>query len=135
MQQKSLQDSIAEFLSGSPHAVVGASRDRSKWGNSVLRAFLKQGRKVYAINPTATEIEGVPCFASLADLPEPVHGISVVTPPEISTEIVKSALAAGIRHIWLQPGADSYEAKQAARAAGVDVIAGGACILVEFAAL
>ena len=134
MQQKSLQDSIDAFLAASPHAVVGASKDRSKWGNSVLRAFVRQGRAVYAVNPNRTEIEGVPCFASLADLPESPHGISVVTPPDVTTEVVKSALAQGVRHIWLQPGAESPEAVTAAREAGVDVIAGGACILVEFAA-
>ncbi len=135
MPQKTLQESIDEFLAGSPHAVVGASADRSKWGNSVLRAFVKQERKVYAVNPNQTEIEGVPCFASISELPELPHGISVVTPPDVTTEVVKSALAAGVRHIWLQPGAESYEAVTAARGAGVDVIAGGACILVEFASL
>src|SRR5690606_18860960 len=32
-----LQQQIADFLAGSPHGVVGASRDRAKFGNKVLR--------------------------------------------------------------------------------------------------
>ena len=45
------QDKIARFLAGAPHAVVGASRDRSKYGNRVLRVYLQNGRPVYPVNP------------------------------------------------------------------------------------
>lgn len=120
------------FLDGQPHAVVGASRDRAKYGNKVLRAYQKHGMSVYAVNPNVHgEIEGVSAFASVADLPELVHGISVITPPDVTEHIVEQAIAAGIGHIWMQPGAESTRAIERAEAAGIDVIAGGPCILVE----
>ncbi len=120
------------FLKGRPHAVVGASRDRSKFGNKVLRTYVRNQMPVYAVNPNVEgEIEGVRVFASLADLPEAVHGISVITPPEVTEQVVDQAIAAGIRHIWMQPGAESQAAVARAREAGIDVIAGGPCILVE----
>ena len=72
---------IEQFLNGSPHAVVGASRDRSKYGNKVLRAYLQSDRTVYPVNPTAVEVEGLTAYPDLAALPEAVHGVSVITPP------------------------------------------------------
>ena len=51
------QDKIAQFLAGAPHAIVGASRDRSKIGNRVLQAYLQNQRPVYPVNPVAQEIE------------------------------------------------------------------------------
>ena len=43
---------------------------------------------------------------------------------------MREAVALGIRHLWMQPGAESDAAVEAAREAGVNVIAGGPCILV-----
>ena len=125
-----MQESINTFLAGSPFAVVGASRDRSKYGNKALRAYLQSGREVYPIHPTGGEIEGLAAYASLRDLPVVPHGISIVTPPQVTEAVVRDALALGIRHIWMQPGAESAQAVAEAEAAGAEVIHDGPCILV-----
>lgn len=128
-----VDDAIAVFLDGHPHAVVGASRSRAKYGNKSLRAYLQRGMPVYAVNPNCEpgeSIEGAPVFGSLADLPERVHGISIITPPAVTNRIVEDAITAGIEHLWMQPGAESPAALARARAAGIQVIAGGPCILV-----
>lgn len=44
-------------------AVVGASAAREKFGNIVLRCYQAQGLSVIPVNPTALEIEGLPCVA------------------------------------------------------------------------
>jgi uncharacterized protein len=123
-------DQIKQFLAGSPHAVVGASRDRSKFGNKVLRTYLQNNRPVYAVNPNEQTIEGVKAYPTLKDLPEPVHGISIITPPPVTERIIDQAIALGIRNLWLQPGAESTAAIDRARAADANIIAGGPCILV-----
>ena len=51
------QEKIRRFLSGRSFAVVGASSDRSKYGNKVLRAYLQQGLKVVAVNPKESQVE------------------------------------------------------------------------------
>ena len=124
-------DAIDEFLEGGPYAVVGASRDRTKFGNRVLRAYLEHGRRVYAVNPNADEVEGLRAHPDLASVPERVHGISVVTPPHITERVIEEAIAAGIRHVWLQPGAESGAAVRRAQSAGISLVWGGPCILVE----
>lgn len=122
---------VSAFLRGQPHAVVGASRDRRKYGNKVLRCYLQDRRPVYAVNPSATEVEGQPCHSDLSSLPEKVHGISVITPPAVTRRVLAEAVELGIRYIWLQPGAEDRTAIEQARAAGATVIWGGPCILVE----
>ncbi len=121
---------IAAFLDGSHYAVVGASTNRSKYGNMVLRTYLQKNMSVTPVNPQATEIEGVTAVASLSEIQEPVHGISVITPPAITERVVEEAVELDIGHIWMQPGAESDTAVAAAESAGINVIHGGPCLLV-----
>jgi uncharacterized protein len=124
------QTQITEFLAGAPHAVVGASRDRAKIGNQVLRAYLQAGRPVIPVNPGVEEVEGLKAYADLASLPAPVHGVSVITPPHVTGSIIEQAGLIGIKNIWLQPGAESERAVLLAKELGMNVISGGPCILV-----
>ncbi|MBI1754180.1 MAG: CoA-binding protein [Acidobacteria bacterium] len=125
-----IQQKINAFLEGGPFAVVGASADRAKFGNKVLRCYQQHGKEVYPINPKAPEVEGLRAYPSLAALPVKVPCVSVITPPAATEQVVREAAAAGARHIWMQPGAESEAAIRAAEAAGMSVIAGGACLLV-----
>jgi predicted CoA-binding protein len=125
-----LEDRIQAFLAGGPFAVVGASRDRAKFGNKVLRSYLQNGREVYPVNPIAGEVEGLTAYPDLVSLPRRVESISVITPPPITETIVEQAGELGIKHIWMQPGAESVKAVQRAEQLGMSVIEGGPCVLV-----
>src|SRR3989304_1793891 len=87
------QDAIKKFLAGRRFAVVGASRDREKYGNKVLRAYLQNGLDAVPINPGGGEIEGLPSYPDLAALPEPVDGVSIITPPKVTERVVEQAVA------------------------------------------
>ncbi|MDA0745433.1 MAG: CoA-binding protein [bacterium] len=125
-----LDEKINTFLQTGPYAVVGASQNRDKYGNKVLRCYLQHNLKAYPINPRETEIEGQNTYPDLASLPEPVERISVITPPSITEYIVEQAATAGIKHVWMQPGAESPNAVERAEALGINVIPGTACLLV-----
>ncbi len=127
---QTVQQTITAFLEAGPFAVVGASVDRSKYGNKVLRCYQQNGREVFPINARADQVEGLKAYPSLAALPVPVKAISVITPPAITEQVVRDAAAAGVTHIWMQPGAESDAAIREAAAAGMAVIAGGPCLLV-----
>lgn len=124
------QGDIDAFLDGSPFAVVGASTNRDKYGNKVLRVYQQNNRTVYPINPRAEEIEGLKAYADLASLPERPHGVSIITPPKVTETVVRQAVELGIKHLWMQPGAESEDAIAYARENGVNVVVNGACALV-----
>ena len=125
------KQAVDEFLAGDSFAVVGASANRNKYGNKVLRAYQQAGRRVFPVNPNAAEIEGLESYPDLASLPEPVHGVSIVTPPAVTEKIVAEAAAARIRHLWMQPGAENQAAIDKAAELGLALIHSGPCALVE----
>ena len=121
---------IARFLAASAFAVVGASTDRAKYGNKVLRCYAQHALPVVGVNPKLTIVEGVPCYSSLAAIPGASRAVSVVAPTTAAMAIVLDAQVAGVRHLWFQPGAEDVAAIAAARRGGIEVIADGPCLLV-----
>ena len=123
-------ETIRDFMASGPYAVVGATSNRDKYGNLVLRAYQRLGHEVYPVNPRADEIEGLKAYPSLASLPVKVRGVSIITPPAVTERVVEEAAAAGAEFVWMQPGAESLEAIRKAEALGLKVIANGPCYLV-----
>ena len=128
--RRSHPPAIAQFLAVGSFAVVGASVDRAKYGNKVLRCYAQHGLPVVGVNPKLTAVEGLPCHASLRAIPGAVRAVSVVAPPAAAAAIVADAMAAGVRHLWFQPGAEEATASATARTAGLSVIDDGSCLLV-----
>jgi hypothetical protein len=58
-------------------AVTGASSNRKKFGNKALRAYISHGDTVYPVNPNHTEIEGIPAYVSLSEIPDDLDRITV----------------------------------------------------------
>jgi len=126
-----IDERIQAFFAAGPWAVAGASTDRRKYGNKVLRAYLQNGKQpVYPVNPHATEVEGLTAYPDVASCPEPVRAMSIITQPNVTEKLVEEAAAAGVEHLWIQPGAESPAAVAAAQAHGISVIHGGPCALV-----
>lgn len=126
-----VQQAIDAFLRSGPFAVAGASIDRSKYGNKILRCYLQHRLDVYAVNPNRSRVEGVPCYPTLNSVPLTPRSASIITPPDATERIVADAVEAGVEFLWMQPGAESRAAVEAATAAGLTVIAGGPCLLVK----
>lgn len=121
---------INQFLKAPKFAVAGASSNRHKYGNKVLRCYLQNNRQAIPINPNEGEVEGLITYPSLLDLPEPIESVSIITPPAVTERVVDEAIKIGVKHLWMQPGAESRAAINRAEEAGLNVIHGGACVLV-----
>jgi uncharacterized protein len=121
------------FLDAKAYGVVGASTNRDKYGNKVLRCFLQNGYQAIPVNPKEKVIEDVPCVATVLDLPDDVSSISVITPPSVTEKVVEMAIQKGIRNIWMQPGAESTAAVTMCHENNINVIADGSCLLVVLA--
>ena len=90
-------------------AVIGASNNRSKFGNKAVRAFVKTGHKVFPVHPAQTEIEGLPCYKSIGDVPERPNLVSVYVGPEILVKLLPDIAAKGCDELWLNPGTETPE--------------------------
>lgn len=121
---------IQQFLTAPAFGVAGASADRSKYGNKVLRCYVQKGRRVIPVHPKEKVIEGIACVPGVAALPDEVQSLSVITPPAVTERVVEDAIARGIRNVWMQPGAESPAAVARCEEAGINVIADGSCVLV-----
>ncbi len=120
---------VEGFLEQRKLALVGASRSGKKFGNVALRELRGQGYDVVPVHPDAGEIDGVRCVRSISELPGDVDACLLVVPPAASLVLAAEAAERGIRHLWLQQGAESPEAIRACEQAGVSVVHGH-CILM-----
>jgi predicted CoA-binding protein len=112
-------------------AILGASADRSKFGNKAVRAFVARGYDVYPVNPKADEIEGLKAYPSLAAIPPDVQldRISVYLPPPVGIKVLPEIAARGCQELWLNPGSESDDLVAAAEKQGLNVIQ--ACSIVD----
>jgi predicted CoA-binding protein len=100
-------------------AVIGASSDRRKFGNKALRAFRDRGYAVIPINPKESEVEGEKSYASVLDVPGPIDVATVYVSPAVGLELLDDIAKKGIAEVWFNPGADSPEVVDRARALGL----------------
>ena len=110
-------------------AILGASSDRSKFGNKAVRAHLQQGYDVFPVNPKGGVIEGLTVYKSLADVPAAhLNRISVYLPPQVGLAMLDEIAAKGCDELWLNPGSESDDMVTKAEALGLKPIQ--ACSIV-----
>ncbi len=110
-------------------AILGASADRTKFGNKAVRAFVRAGFAVYPVNPKEVTIENLPVFARLADVPVRPDLVSVYLPPAVLLAVLPEIASKGCDELWLNPGTASAAVLSAAAALGLNVIQ--ACSIVS----
>lgn len=109
-------------------AVIGASNNRSKFGNKAVRAYLQKGYTVYPVNPNETEVEGQKAYPSISAVPVKPDMISVYLPPPLVQKILPEVAAKGCDELWLNPGTESPEVLEEAERLGLNVVQ--ACSIV-----
>lgn len=90
-------------------AIIGASSNRSKYGNKAVRSYVSQGNEVFPINPHETEIEGLKAYPSLLEIPGPVDRVALYVHPEIGVTLLEDIAAKGVKEVFVNPGAESDE--------------------------
>ena len=121
---------IQAMLAANSFAVVGASRDPDKYGFLVYRTLKSVGKMAYPVNPKAAEVDGDRCYPSLSSLPQTPEVAVMVVAPAVTEAAVAECARLGITQVWMQPGAESAAAVVACRENGIEVVAGGPCLMV-----
>ncbi|GAB2780618.1 acyl-CoA synthetase (NDP forming)/RimJ/RimL family protein N-acetyltransferase [Amycolatopsis magusensis] len=95
--------SLRHFFRPASVAVVGAGRGAGSVGRAVLANILRSGfpGSVSAVNPHATEILGVPCHPSVAELPETPELVVIAAPAAACESIVEQCGERGVAAVVL----------------------------------
>jgi len=125
-----VKDAALAFLTKRRIAVTGVSRNpRGHGSNAVVQGLRKRGYEVFAVNPNADEVEGGPCYHSLAEIPGGVDAVVVGTRAELAEATVRECEQLGIDTVWLHRSMGAGSASPAAaaygREHGIRVINGG----------
>ena len=117
-------------------AIIGAKDKPGQAVDRVGRYLLEQGYRVVPVHPVRKTVWGLPAFASIAELPEPVDIINLFRAPEYCPGHAQEVLALGWKPkvFWMQLGFRSPEARQALAETGITVVE-DSCIMVDHARL
>lgn len=121
---------IDRMLSARRIAIVGVSDDPSRPSFAIASYLISVGKQVIPINPNCAKVLGLACYPSLEAAPGPIDVVNVFRRAEFCPDIVRSAIAAGARGVWLQSGIISEEARELAARGKIDFVQ-NRCIMVE----
>jgi uncharacterized protein len=114
--------SINTFFEGREIGIAGVSRDPKKFGFQVYKFMKEHDYKVYPINPSADSILGDKCYAGIADLPETVKSLLILTKPQNTDKAVEDSVKKGIPNIWIQQMSQTKSAVETAKKNNVNVV-------------
>lgn len=119
-------DRARDFLAARRIAVAGVSRNEKDFSRYLVSELLQRGYDVVPVNPALAEAEGCPAFPTVSAIHPPVEAVLVLTAPAATEPVVRDALDAGVRKIWLHRGAGAGSATPGAlalcRASGVEPV-------------
>ena len=121
---------IDQFLANEPIAMAGVSRNPKKFGRMAFEELTRKGLKLIPINPNVESINGIACYPGVGQLPEGVRSLMIMTKKDQTANVLRDALAKGIKHIWIQQSSDTPEALELIKGKDLNVIT-GQCILMH----
>ena len=104
--------SVNQFLEQKTIAIAGVSRKEQKFGNTLYKELIGKDYTVYPVNPAMETYKGKVCYPTVNALPDDVTGLVIVTNPSQTLKLIKEGESKGIRHFWVQQGAESKEAME-----------------------
>ena len=113
-------------------ALIGASNDTTKYGNTIFKDLKSKGFTIFPVNPKAETIEGTPAIHSLEQLKLETNAelLVYVIPPAMTLKSLQEAKALGFKKVWLQPGAADPAVAEYLDTNGFEYVI-GACVMVE----
>ena len=108
--------------------VLGASNKPARYSYQAVKLLAEKGHVVFPVHPTISEIDGIPVFKRLTDIPAPIHTITVYLAPERSTALADEILFVCPKRVIFNPGAENPSLAQRLQNKGVEVL--NACTLV-----
>ncbi len=112
-------------------ALIGASKDKEKFGNKIYLDLKLKGYDVIPINPKEKFIEGDKTYPSLNEMDKLPDIVNFVVPPTIAIKVAQEAVKLGIKYLWFQPGSESNELENWLKSSNEIKYLINSCIMVE----
>ena len=134
MEKQVIDDKIKElFISSRVIALVGASHNKEKDSNKVMKFLQRAGYKVIPVNPTCINnfIHGEKVYRNLLDIEQKIDIVDVFRPSEEAEEIANQTIKVGASVLWLQLDIQSEKARDIVMNNKIYYIA-NKCTKIEF---
>ncbi|GFZ33366.1 CoA-binding protein [Clostridium zeae] len=106
--------------------VIGDVENNEKYASRILAKFSANGYNVSGVNPRAKTKDA---YKSIKEVPYHIDAVDLCINPKSGIELVKEADELGIKHVLIQPGAESEEILSYCKEHGIEAVEG--CALVE----
>lgn len=121
-------ETIERFLEGKRIALVGVSSHPEDFSRMLFRELRSRGYDMVPVRPGLAAVEDVPAFARVQDVPGALDGAILMTPPDVTQQVVRDCSEAHVPRVWMHRsvgrGAVSEEGVAFCREHGMEVIAG-----------
>lgn len=106
MNRRETHYDLQPFFAPASVALVGATEELSRFGGRCLQRLLHFGFKgrIFPVNPRYRELQGLPCFPSVRDLPEAPDHVGIVVPAERVLGVLEECAARGARFATIYTG-------------------------------
>ncbi len=116
-------------------AISGASANSARPSFNVAQFLMARNYQIFPVNPgqAGKDVAGSLCYASLKDIPQPIHMIDIFRNSEAALSVVKDALELNSlpKAIWMQLDIRNDEAAILAEKNGIKVVM-NRCSKIEY---
>ena len=113
--------------------MAGVSRNPKKFGRVGFEELTRKGMTLIPVNPNMDSINGIPCYASISQLPGEIRSLLIMTKKDQTAKVLQEAIEKGISNIWIQQASDTPEALALAKGKDINLVT-KECILMHYKA-
>lgn len=103
-------------------AIIGASKDRTKFGNKCVRAYASKGYIVFPVNLHDDEVEGIKCYKSILDIDEEIDIVSLYLPRSATRKILKEIISKNPKLVYFNPGTEDLNMEKSLVNEDIEII-------------
>ncbi|MGH1536432.1 MAG: CoA-binding protein [Gammaproteobacteria bacterium] len=109
-------------------AILGASKNQSRYANKAQNFLIEKGHTVIPINPKYDIVDGVKCYPDLASCPQNIDTITAYVRPSLLSTLVQGIIQVSPYRVIFNPGTTNENVIDHLEKAGIEIQM--ACTLV-----
>ena len=100
-------------------AILGASDRPDRYAHMAFRLLRQYGHEAIPVSPKLKDLEGVPVYARLADVPGEIDTLTMYVGPAVSSALTAEIVARRPGRVIFNPGSENPSLAKALKEAGI----------------